>query len=255
MSINTMLYNIRSKYSAHGVDFNKVLNIWKQSNLDHEDIRFKIFDEIGVKLNIAEAKFLHKVARTSNGSEFETHEATNIFNSLKDKRAVKLTPSIKQALEKVDNNVYRIKSAGIEISWAIDMRDGVPWLKRISNPQEETTIDDSVKKEASMKRADEISMDWEQYYWKSGLGDMFMEEYHGELPEKLRKLEDIAIVVMQGFERKDKGLLQILEIAEENKDEIEYLKDRLKEEEMKRKKYRDMYENGEIPVYEEGPIK
>ena len=51
-------------------------------------------------------------------------------------KRVKFTQSIRESMEKIDSTTYMIKTADVEIEWKIEMRDGVPWLRRVTKPQD-----------------------------------------------------------------------------------------------------------------------
>jgi len=250
-SANVILPNLASKYASQGVDIKIAMEAWKEAKLSPESIREQVLEDIREKISSEDAHVLYKVSRNKEAVEAE-YEA---YNKLRQSRYIKLTSTVKSALEKIDNNLFRLKTAGVDISWSIEMRDGQPWLKRMSK-QEPNVIEVESLKESGVKFRNKFASEeiepWEVHYWNSGLCDRFLEEYPGLLPEEIRGIFKELEGLQQGAIRESDFLLAILDIAEEHKDVIKSLRDKSKEEFDKRKHLRDLYEKGDKPEYYRG---
>ena len=250
-SLNSIINILSNKYSSNGMNIKQALDVWKESNLSPEQIREQISFDVREKISSEDAHLLYKVARQEDVSKLEYE----LYNKLRNAKYIKLSPSIKSALEK-EGNIYRLKIAGVDISWAIELKDGTPWLKRISTKNTEVVEEESLKQsDASLrtkKAAVEENEPWEVYYWNSGLANKFLEEYPGVLPEDLRCIFKEMEALQQGLIRESDFLIRILDIADEYKDLIKNIRERAEEESNKRKDLREEYEKGKEPNYYKG---
>ncbi len=252
-SLNSVIHNISNKYSVNGMNIKKAFEVWKDEGLTSAQIKDQIEYDIKEAISLEDAELIYKAARNLEITNLEYE----LYNKLRQAKRIKLTPTIKSALEKVNSNTYRLKTAGIDISWGIEMRDGTPWLRRISNSQKTEVVENEDLKQSNLhtrvkQAAVEENEPWEVYYWNSGIADRFLEEYPGSLPEELRCIFKDLEALQQGAIRESDFLLRILDKAEEYKDVVKSLRDKADEEFNKRKQLRDSYEKGDRPEYYRG---
>ena len=250
-SLNALIPNLASKYASQGVDIKIALEAWKEAKLSPEQIREQVMEDIREKVSAEDGHILFNASRNKEMVQAEY----DAYNKYANARYIKVTPAVKSALEKVDNNLYRLKTAGVDITWSIEMKEGKPWLKRMSTRLPDSIEEESLKSSSAQSRvkfASEEIEPWEIHYWACGLSDRFLEEYPGVLPEELRGIFKKLEGLQQGAIRESDFLLGILDIAEEHKDAIKDLRAKSDEEFEKRKKLRDMYEKGDKPEYYRG---
>lgn len=144
-----LLNDLNTKYSKSDLDFLEALKIWKKAKLTPTEIRGQVASDIGMRINMAEAKILHrKGAEITAGYDelYEIDENTEVDDKIKTSRALKLTPAIRASMEKVGHNLYRTKKA--ELLWKIDMKetgDGerVPYLVRVETIEAQEEEEDN----------------------------------------------------------------------------------------------------------------
>jgi len=139
-----LLVNLNKRYASENLDFMEALRVWKRARLNPDAIRQQIGNDIGVRVSFAEAKHLHKISRDVVSGhieeDFGIDYATEILNKMSHHKRIKLTPSVREAVERVGQNLFRTKRANV--LWKIDMKytdDGqeVPYLIRIDSVEAE----------------------------------------------------------------------------------------------------------------------
>lgn len=143
MGTRTILSSLNQKYVRADLDLTEAIKVWKTANFSPTRIQDQVRNDIGYKLSLAEAKVLHKVGSDllykSDTVDFRTEYVNAYLEKFEQKKAVQLTPLIKESIEKIGQNLYRSKKASI--LWKMDMRDmedgtKKPWLIRV-------TVDDN----------------------------------------------------------------------------------------------------------------
>ena len=135
-----LLQRLNVKYGSEELDLNTALKVWKQARLTPEMIRDQIKNDVNVRVSLAEAKILCKIGSEVNSSFQEmgiSGEMDVITQNLITKNSVKLTPSVRAAVEKVGHNLYRTKQAST-VMWKIDLKamdngQQVPYLLRVED--------------------------------------------------------------------------------------------------------------------------
>ena len=119
--------------------------MWKQARMNPTNSRDQVKNDIGVRISLAEAKILHQLGSDLtlgiDDSEIGTSFANDILQKMMTKKSVKLTPAVREAVERVGRNMYRTKRAS-NIMWKVDVRqtdDGqqIPYLLRLETVEAE----------------------------------------------------------------------------------------------------------------------
>lgn len=140
-----LMFKLGQVYSKSSLDLTEAVKIWKQAKLNPNNIREQIQNDVGVRVSLAEAKILHTLGSDlmlgMSDLDFGKAYANDILQKLMTKQTVKLTPSVREAVERVGKNVYRTKRAS-SVMWKIDVKhtdDGqqVPYLLRLENVEAE----------------------------------------------------------------------------------------------------------------------
>lgn len=148
LSSRKFLNDLNTRYAKAGLDFLTALKVWKAARLNPDEIRSQVSSDIGKRINLAEARALHKTGSDIvSGFEelYEPGREPDMESKLEGVRSIKLTPAVKSAVEKIGHNLYRTKKA--ELLWKIDMKEvdegqRVPYLVRVETI-EATEEDDS----------------------------------------------------------------------------------------------------------------
>lgn len=143
-SSRELMNKLNHIYTKENLDFLQAMKIWKFSKLTPDRIRHQIANDVGSKVSLAEAKLLYRIGsdlvRTGDEINCEDQLNSDVFEKLQTRRSIKLTPTIREAVERVGKNLYRTKKANI--MWKIDMKhtdDGqqIPYLLRIESAEDE----------------------------------------------------------------------------------------------------------------------
>ena len=146
-----LMYKLGKIYNDSELDITEAVKVWKQAKLSPTNIRDQISNDVGIRISLAEAKILHTLGSDlmlgMDNLDFGKAYANDILQKLMTRKAIKLTPSVREAVERVGRNMYRTKRAS-NIMWKIDVRhtdDGqqVPYLLRLETVEAE---DDSPTK-------------------------------------------------------------------------------------------------------------
>jgi hypothetical protein len=144
-SKNELIQKLRKIYSQSNLDITRAVRAWKQVRLNPTMIRAQVQNDVGIRISLAEAKILHQLGSDLTlgfgHSDIGKTFANDILQKMMTKKSIKLTPSVREAVERVGRNVYRTKRAN-NVLWKIDVRhtdDGqqVPYLLRLETVEAE----------------------------------------------------------------------------------------------------------------------
>jgi len=140
-----LMFKLGKGYSKSNLDLTEAVKVWKQAKLNPTNIRDQIQNDVGVRVSMAEAKILHRLGSDlllgMEDLDFGKAYANDILQKLMTKKAVRLTPAVRNAIERVGMNRYRTKRAS-NVMWKIDVKhldDGqeVPYLLRLESVEAE----------------------------------------------------------------------------------------------------------------------
>jgi hypothetical protein len=202
MMSRKIVEELSQRYTRDGLDFISALKTWRKANLNSENIRDQVYDDIGERLTSGEAKELHiasdKIANygfkledfgmadkvpsgmvpdgtyktTDNPRmnknwggakveakdyEFSKGREDLIPANIKNRDKVVFSPSVRMSVFKVDNNIYRSKTAAKY--WTLKEKVGedgnkVMYLVAIDDSPEDIQV-----KEARYKIAQDSTQD------------------------------------------------------------------------------------------------
>lgn len=140
-----LMYKLGKIYSKSDLDIVEAVKIWKQARLNPTNIRDQIQNDVGVRVSLAESKTLHRLGSDLimglENLDFGKAYAHDILQKMMTKNSIKLTPAVREAVERVGKNMYRTKRAN-NVLWKVDVRqtdDGqqIPYLLRLENAESE----------------------------------------------------------------------------------------------------------------------
>lgn len=140
-----LMFKLGEMYNHSNLDITEAVKIWKQARLNPTNIRDQVQNDIGVRISLAEAKILHQLGSDMtlgmNNSDVGKAFANDILQKMMTKKAIKMTPAVREAVERVGRNMYRTKRAS-NILWKVDVRhtdDGqqIPYLLRLETVEAE----------------------------------------------------------------------------------------------------------------------
>lgn len=141
-----LMFKLGHIYNNSNLDITEAVKVWKHAKLNPTNIRDQIQNDVGVRVSLAEAKMLHQLGTDltlgiDNLDEIGTSFANDILQKMLTKKSVKLTPAVREAVERVGRNIYRTKKAS-NIMWKVDVRqtdDGqeIPYLLRLETVEAE----------------------------------------------------------------------------------------------------------------------
>jgi len=133
-----LLTDLNYKYSKQNLELTEALKVWKEANLNPTMIRAQIKDDINYNISLADAKSIQKIGSQiidNMESLLYGEDYTNTtLEKLKNQNSIKFTPPVRASVERIGQNLYRTKRAGI--LWKIDMKvmdngEQIPYLVRV----------------------------------------------------------------------------------------------------------------------------
>jgi len=139
-----LMYKLNNCYTKEGMNFFEAIRAWRKERLTPENIRLQVEYDIGKSITGVEARELYHVGESmqhdfdSTISQFEISEGRSdlIPENIKEKK-IKLSPAIKQSMERLGQNLYRDKKAGTYWTLKEKVGDGgekVVYLVAINEP-------------------------------------------------------------------------------------------------------------------------
>lgn len=136
--MNTLdLHQLDRLYVKHELDLGSALHVWKKANLSESDIRKQVHHDTGVTLSDAELNLLRFAVINCDSPENAPNNSLD-EDEIKES-CVKLTPKVRESMNRVGMNLFRSKTAGT--SWKIVLKDNIPHLARIDDDNEVKTAD------------------------------------------------------------------------------------------------------------------
>ena len=113
-----LIQGLGNKYATEGLDLFKALRAWKESKLTPDGIRDQVRFDVGKVITAADARELYHIGSAMKydydtiAKEFEVSKGRDdlIPDNIKQDK-IKLSPAIRQSMERIGQNLYRDKKA------------------------------------------------------------------------------------------------------------------------------------------------
>ena len=141
-----LLTRLNSKYAEEGMDLMQALRVWKESKLTPAKIRDQVRSDIRKDITSSDAVELYHLGSSMESDynsickPFEVNKGREdlIPENIKEKK-IKLSPSIRQSMDRVGQNLYRDKTA--KTYWTLkekiaDNGDKAIYLVAVEEPDE-----------------------------------------------------------------------------------------------------------------------
>lgn len=126
--MNKLDLNVMDRlYARNNLDFSRALNVWKEANLSEDAIKNQFYHDTSVRLSSNDVGLIRFAI--INMDSVENKDNNSLVEDDIKESVVRITPAIRQSMERVGMNTFRNKTAGT--IWKIVMRDDIPHLARI----------------------------------------------------------------------------------------------------------------------------